>query len=94
MNARRAARRWTRFPLERLGWFLERAWEARIETIVLVGEDSEGPGMVLPRRAVACGVRADERPTGREGEVERKRHRQLGCLCFPRRFLRGSPGGG
>jgi hypothetical protein len=52
--------RWTRFPLERLGWFLERAREAGIEKLVLAGEESAGLGRVLPRRAVACGVRADE----------------------------------
>ncbi len=51
--------RWTRFPVERLGWFLDRAGEAGIENIVLVWEDGDAAGRVLPRRAVACGVREE-----------------------------------
>ncbi len=56
-GGRGGACRWTRFPIERLGWFFGRAWEAGIEAVVLVGEECEGFGLVLHRRAVACGVR-------------------------------------
>ena len=48
---------WTRFPPARLGWILERAGEAGIESIVLAQESGSGIGPVLPRRAAACGVR-------------------------------------
>jgi hypothetical protein len=47
--------RWTRFPVEKLDWFLERAAGASIESIVMAGESADGVGRVLPRRAVACG---------------------------------------
>jgi hypothetical protein len=63
---RGGACRWTRFPVSRLGWFLERASEACIENIVLAGEDGDGPGRILPRRAIACGIREPDRP-GRLG---------------------------
>ncbi|MEK9146197.1 MAG: hypothetical protein AAB339_11360, partial [Elusimicrobiota bacterium] len=56
---RGGACRWTRFPVERLGWFLDRAQKAEMENIVLAGEDSETAGRVLARRAVACGARAE-----------------------------------
>ena len=54
---RGGAFRWTRFPPARLGWILERAREAGIGSLVLVGEEGPGMGPVLPRRAVALGVR-------------------------------------
>jgi hypothetical protein len=58
-------------PRERLGWFFERAWEAGIERIVLVGEDGDGAARILPRRAVACGIREREGCDGLE-EVGRR----------------------
>ena len=53
---------WTRFPRARLSWFLERAWEAGIERIVLVGQDGAGSGRICARRAVALGVRTRDAP--------------------------------
>jgi hypothetical protein len=68
---RGGACRWTRFPVGRLGWFLERAREGGIECIVLVGEDGEGGERVLPRRAVACGLRVEDRPRTWNGRTRR-----------------------
>jgi HEAT repeat protein len=58
---RGGARRWARWPLVRLDRFLEPARERGIDDFVLVEEDGEATGRVLPRRAVACGLRVESK---------------------------------
>jgi RNA-directed DNA polymerase len=74
--------RWTRFPRERLAWFLERGWEAGIEKVVLVGQDDTGTGRVLPRRTVALGVRAEEPPQEPGTTAGEEKSCRLAELCF------------
>jgi retron-type reverse transcriptase len=53
---RGGASRWTRLPVERLEWLLERASAALVPSVVLAGEGPAGLGSILPRRAVAWGA--------------------------------------
>jgi hypothetical protein len=54
-GCRGGACRWTRLPVERLGWFLERAFRSGVERIAIAGEEDDRRGRVLDRRPVACG---------------------------------------
>jgi hypothetical protein len=101
---RGGACRWTRFPVGPLRWFLDRAWPSGIENIVVVREDGDGLGRVLPRRAVACGARADIgkiypprdplRPGRQKNPLVPGAQGDSGALDLPRPDLTGDLEGG